>query len=164
MLQICLIVRRHLSSFKARRGFSTFICQPEVTMGNLKVQKPQPKYNYFRKVNIIQRFIFHKWRNNKRLLKRFVILKTCFPNVKTKLDPTSLFLVVRHFTRLQSSQNALKITHNGKSHTKQRSVTAKLTTLIHNKLTQRYLAAWNRIISSWRSTRLARELLTRTSY
>jgi len=136
----------------------------EVTTSDLKVQKPQPKYGHFWKVNFIQRFIFHKWRNNKRLLKHFVSLKTCFLKVKTKLNPSSLLLKVWHFTRLQISQNALRTTHNGKSHTKQRSVTATLTTLTHNKLTQRYLAACSRIMSSWRSMRLARELLTRTSY
>jgi hypothetical protein len=127
-----------------------------------KFKNPQPKYGHLWKVNIIQRFIFYKWRNNKGLLKHFVSLKTCFLKVKIKLKPSSLLLKVWHFTRLQSSQNALKITPNGKSHTKQRFVAATLTTLIHNKLTHRYLTAC--IISSWHSTWLARELLTRTSY
>jgi hypothetical protein len=163
MLQICLIVRRHLSSFKARRSFSTFM-SVRSDYGRSESLKPQPKQDHFWKVNIIQRFISHKWPNKKRFLKHFVRLKFCFLNVKTKLDASSLLLMVWHFTRLQTSQNALKITHNGKSHTKQLSVTATLTTLIHNKLTQRYLAACSRVISSWLSTRLVRELLSRKSY
>jgi hypothetical protein len=133
-------------------------------MGDLKFQNLQTKYENFWKMNTIQRFIFHTWLNNKRLLNHFLSLKTCFLNVRTKLHPSFLLLNFWYFTGLQSPQNTLSNTHNGKSHTKQPFVTATLTTLIHNKLTHRYLAACNCIISSWRSTRLAREILTRASY
>jgi hypothetical protein len=85
-------------------------------------------------MNIIQRFVFRTWRHSYRLLKHFLRLKTCFLNVKPKLHATFLLLGVLYFTGLQRSQNTLSTyTLKRKLHTKQRSITAKLSTLIHNK-------------------------------
>jgi hypothetical protein len=126
--------------------------QPEMTMGDLKVQNPQPKYGHFWKANIIQRFVVHTWRHNERLWKHFVSLKTwCNFFVSWSVTFHWATAIAEH-----SNTNTLK----GKLHTKQRSLTATIITLIHNKSTQRYLVAYSRLLSSWRSTRPARELLT----